>query len=379
MIKAAVIGCGFIGQAHVEALRRLGDVEVASVAVSCKESAERVSKSLCVPAVTDYREILADESIISVHICTPNNLHYKMAEEALSAGKHVICEKPLAMNSEEGRRMCKLAEETGLVNAVCFNYRYYPMTAEARGLVLKGDIGRTFLVHGSYLQDWLLYRGDYNWRLDVGAGGRMRAVGDIGSHWADLVTRITGLVLETVCSDLGTFHKERLKPAGISPTFEKSKKSEAEPFPVETEDYGGVLVRFKGGARGIFYVSQVSAGRKNRLTFEIDGSLGSIAWNQERPEELFLGRRDGPNKVLLKSQELLSENAAKLAHYPGGHPEGYPDAFKNLFISVYSAIREGKHREDDYPTFRNGLNSLLLGEAILKSHETGGWEEVEQS
>ncbi|MCD6309760.1 MAG: gfo/Idh/MocA family oxidoreductase, partial [Candidatus Eremiobacteraeota bacterium] len=195
---------------------------------------------------------------------------------------------------------------------------------------------------------------------------------------ADLASNITGLVPERVCADLAIFHSERLKPVKKTSTFKKPGKVKTEPFTVETEDYGGILVQFKGNTRGIFHISQVSAGRKNRLSMEVDGSLGSIYWNQEQPEELFMGRRDGPNQLLFKSSDLLEDKAKSLAHYPCGHPEGYPDTFKNLFESVYSAIKEGKHRENEYPTFRDGLNSLLLGEAILKSTRSGTWEEVEQ-
>lgn len=381
-IRAAVVGTGFIGPAHVEALRRLG-VEVTGLLGSSPERARPKAEALGIKHVyPDYEALLADDSVDVVHITSPNQLHFPQARDAIQAGKHVVCEKPLAMTSQESGELLRLAEEAGIVHAVNFNIRFYPLCHEARERVARGDLGDLYITRGSYLQDWLLYDTDWNWRLEPDKGGRLRAVGDIGSHWLDLVTFITGQHVTAVYADLQTFLPVRKRPAGPIDTFagKELQLSDYEEVPVETEDYATILLRWDSGARGVVTVSQVSAGRKNRLAFELNGSQSSLAWDSERPNELWIGRRDGPNEVLLKDPALLTPAARRFAGYPGGHNEGFPDTFKALYTAVYTYIRRrDEGLEPDFPTFADGHEEMLIGEAVLKSAETGEWTTIERT
>ena len=376
VIRAAVVGTGFIGPAHVEALRRLG-VEVTGIVGSSPERARPKAEALGIERVyPDYEALLADDSVDVVHITSPNQLHFPMARDAIRAGKHVVCEKPLAMTSEESGELLRLAEEAGVVHAVNFNIRFYPICHEARERVARGDLGDLYITRGSYLQDWLLYDTDWNWRLEPEQGGRLRAVGDIGSHWLDLVTFITGQHVEAVYADLETFLPVRKRPAGPIDTFAGKELSpgDYEETPIETEDYATILLRWDSGARGVVTVSQVSAGRKNRLSFELNGSASSLAWDAERPNELWIGRRDRPNGLFLKDPALLTPAARRFAGYPGGHNEGFPDTFKALYQAVYSYIRRrDEGLEPDFPTFADGHEEMLIGEAVLRSAESGEW------
>lgn len=375
-VRAAIIGTGFMGSTHAEALRRIPGVEIAAVASGRRERAEALAARFGVPTATDdWRRVVEDASIEIVHNCTPNDLHFEVNRAALEAGKHVVSEKPLTTTSGESAALVRLAEERGVVAAVNFNYRFYPLVQHARALVRRGEIGPVHLVHGHYVQDWLLFETDYNWRLEAEAGGPSRALADIGSHWMDLVQFVTGRRIERVFADLFTLHETRRKPTSQAETFRQGA-GEAEPVPIGTEDGGTVLLQFEGGARGAVTVSQVSAGRKNHQVFEIDGGRRALAWNQERPNELWVGRRDGPNEVLIKDPALLADEAQPYAHYPGGHPEGYPDGPKNLFANVYRAVREGVPAEPDYPTFADGHRAVRLVEAALESHAAQRWVDV---
>lgn len=375
-VRAAIIGTGFMGSTHAEALRRIPGVEIAAVASGRRERAEALAARFGVPTATDdWRSVVEDASIEIVHNCTPNDLHFEVNRAALEAGKHVVSEKPLTTTSGESAALVRLAEERGVVAAVNFNYRFYPLVQHARALVRRGEIGPVHLVHGHYVQDWLLFETDYNWRLEAEAGGPSRALADIGSHWMDLVQFVTGRRIERVFADLFTLHETRRKPTSQAETFRQGA-GEAEPVPIGTEDGGTVLLQFEGGARGAVTVSQVSAGRKNHQVFEIDGGRRALAWNQERPNELWVGRRDGPNEVLIKDPALLADEAQPYAHYPGGHPEGYPDGPKNLFANVYRAVREGVPAEPDYPTFADGHRAVRLVEAALESHAAQRWVDV---
>jgi predicted dehydrogenase len=383
MIKAGVIGAGFIGPAHVEALRRLGDVEVVALAASSQLSAEAKARALNVPrAYGDWRDLVRDPDVQVVHNCTPNVLHHQVTMAALAAGKHVVAEKPLGMNTQETGELVRALQATDRVGAVCFNYRMYPLVQEARERVAAGELGQVRLVHGCYLQDWLLHETDYNWRVDARLAGASRAMADIGSHWCDLAQFVSGRRITTVCADLTTFMQQRFRPTGEVETFFDARRlppSAMTEIAVETEDCGSVLLHYDGGARGACIISQISAGHKNGLQLEIDGSAGSLAWEQERPDELWLGQRDGPNAVLLKDPSLLSETARRFAHYPGGHGEAYPDGFKNLLARVYAFIREGRDpRQDtpDFPTFEDGHRATAVVDAILASHRSRGWVSV---
>lgn len=379
-IGVGVAGTGFIGPAHIEALRRNG-IRVLGLAENTREKAEEKAAELNIPRLYgSLEEMLADSDIDVVHLATPNYLHYPHAKAALIAGKHVICEKPLAMTSAESAELVKLAQEKYLVNAVNFNIRMYPLSQQARSMVQSGEIGDLFILQGSYLQDWLLYPTDWNWRLEPDLGGTLRAVGDIGSHWLDLLTFITGLHVEEVYADFKTFHPIRKKPAKPLETF-TGKMLTPEDYidqPINTEDYATILLHYENGVRGVLTVSQVSSGRKNRLFYEISGSKSSLSWDAERPNELWVGHRSEPNQVLMKDPSLLSPEAQAAASYPGGHNEGFPDTFKQLYTKVYSYIFAGDYtKTPDFPTFADGHYEMQLCEAIERSAKEGKWVKVE--
>jgi predicted dehydrogenase len=378
-LKAGIAGTGFIGPAHLEALRR-NHVRVIGLAEATPELAAQKARELGIEKpYPSFESMLADPEIDVVHLATPNHLHFPHARAALLAGKHVVCEKPLAMNSTESAELVRLAQELNRVNAVNFNLRFYPIVHHARSLVQSGELGELFILQGSYLQDWLLYQTDWNWRLEPGLGGSLRAVADIGSHWLDMITFITGLKIEAVMADFRTIHPVRKKPAKPLETF-TGKVLTPEDYidqPIHTEDYASILLRYSNGAPGVLTVSQVSAGRKNRLYFEIDGSKSALSFDSERPNEMWIGRRDRPNELLMKDPSLLSPEARSIASYPGGHNEGFPDTFKQLFSKVYAYIRQANFRVPvDFPTFADGHYELLVCEAIEKSAKERCWIHV---
>ena len=323
--------------------------------------------------------MLADPEIDIVHLATPNLLHYPHAKAALLAGKHVVCEKPLAMSAAQSAELVKLAAERKLVNAVNFNIRMYPMVQQARSLVQSGEIGDLFILQGSYLQDWLLFPTDWNWRLEPDLGGTLRAVGDIGSHWLDLMTFITGLRVEEVYADFKTFHKTRKKPAKPVETFTGKllQPSDYIDQPIYTEDYATILLHYENGVSGVVTVAQVCSGRKNRIFFEINGSKSSLVWDGERPNELWIGNRTAANQVLMKDPSLLAPEARETAAYPGGHNEGFPDTFKQLYKKVYNYIFAGDFsQKPDFPTFADGHYEMVLCEAIERSAKEKTWIKI---
>ncbi len=378
-ISVGIVGTGFIGPAHLEALRRL-NISVLGLAEATPELAVEKAKELGIKkAYESYESMLADPTIDVIHLATPNYLHYPQAKAALQAGKHIVCEKPLAMTSQETADLVRIAKETGLVNAINFNIRFYPLAQQARQMVQNGEIGDVFILQGSYLQDWLLLPTDWNWRLEPDLGGRLRAVGDIGSHWLDLLTFITGLKVKEVYADFKTFHPIRKKPLKPLETYTGKllTPEDYEEKPIRTEDYATILLHYENGVHGVLTVSQVSSGRKNRLFFEISGSESSMAWNSERPNELWIGHRTQPNQVLMKDPSLLSAEASATVSYPGGHNEGFPDTFKQLCSKVYQYILAGDYTaEPDYPTFADGHYEQVLCEAIERSAKDGEWVEV---
>ena len=378
--KVGVIGVGFIGPAHMEGIRRQG-FEVAAIGEATQELAEQAAERLLVPkAYGDFNDLINDPEIDVVHIASPNFLHYKHAKAALEAGKHVVCEKPLAMTAEESGELVRLAVEKNLVNAVNFNIRFYPMAQEAKAMVESGALGdKIYIIQGSYLQDWLLLDTDWNWRLEPELGGELRAVADIGSHWMDLVTFVTGTRIKSVFADFETFLPIRRKPTKKIDTFggKLEVDMEYEEKPIHTEDYAAILFKFENGARGVMTVSQVSSGRKNRLFFEINGSDSSVIWDSEMPNQLMIGHRPEPNQLLIKDPSLMSDASRWTASYPGGHTEGFPDTFKQLQTAVYRYIAAGDYdAKPDFPTFRDGHNTILVDEAILKSAREGRWVDV---
>jgi predicted dehydrogenase len=376
-VRVAVIGTGFAGGSHVEALRRVPGVEVAALAGSSEERARAAAERLRIPGATgDYRTLLADASIDAVHNCTPNDLHHEVTAAALEAGKHVLAEKPLAMDSAQSADLVARAERAGTVTGVCFNYRHYPLVAEARAMLADGRAGRPHLIRGAYLQDWLLDPADWNWRLQSERSGASRAIGDIGSHWMDLIQHVTGGRILRVYARLGRLHQERLRPVGSSQTFDRGGGGDAERIAVDTEDFATVLFELDGGCPGVFTVSQVSPGSLNAPTLEIDAGPVRAAWDQEHPNALRIGRRDRPNEVLVRDPALLSPAAAALAHYPGGHEEGWPDGLKNLFLDFYSTV--AAHARDEpadssVATFADAHRVMCVVEAILRSDRDDRW------
>ncbi len=378
-IKAGIVGTGFIGPVHVEALRRLGYVKVVAVAERDVDLAQAKADELSIPkAYGDYRQLLADPEIQVVHNCTPNHLHFEVNRNILAAGKHIISEKPLAMNSTESRELVRLAEAAGVVHAIDFNYRYMPLVQQARIMCqATDDVGRVLAVHGTYFQDWLHKDTDWNWRLVPEFSGESRAVADIGSHLCDIVQFVTGLKIVRVMADLVTIHPVRKRPKVEVETYAGKvlDLSDLEEVAIDTEDYASILVEFDSGMHGVLTVNQCAAGRKNRLSFEINGSNAALAWNQERPNELWVGRRDGPNQTIMKDPSLLYAEASEYAHYPGGHNEAYPDGPKNLFRNVYGFIA-GERPGGDFATFVDGHNEIAICDAVLKSNQEKQWVDV---
>jgi predicted dehydrogenase len=371
-LRAGVVGTGFVGAIHVDALRRLG-VEVAGVVGS---SPERARPKELGPVFDSLDDLLAAEVDV-VHVTTPNHLHHPQVKAVLAAGKHVVCEKPLALTGDESGELLELAEARGLVHCTNFNLRFYPLVQQARALVRGGRLGAVWNVHGGYLQDWLALPTDWNWRLEGEKGGALRAVGDIGSHWLDMAEFVTGLGVTELCADLATVIPVRRRPVGEVETFAAAADVERTDAPMETEDLANVLLRFDGGASGSLVVSQVSAGRKNSLRFEIDASEGAVAWDAERHEELWLGHRERPNELLSRNPSLMDAETAARTGMPAGHAEGYADTFRELYRAVYTAAAAGAMPDEpDFPTFADGHRAQLLGEAVARSGRERRWVTV---
>jgi predicted dehydrogenase len=378
-INAAIIGTGFIGPAHLEALRRIPNVEVIALVEVNQALADEKAKILGIPNAYTFDEMLKQSAIDVVHICTPNFLHFSQAKAVLLAGKHVICEKPLAVKIEEAEELVKIASEKGLVNAVHFNLRYYPMVRQMKTMREKGELGDVYSVMGSYLQDWLFLQTDYNWRLEPDKSGDSRAIADIGSHLLDITEYVTGLKITEVMADFSTVHKTRLKPLKPIETYSGKSldMSDYQEVPINTEDHATVMLRFDNGSKGSITVSQVSAGRKNRLNIEIAGSKSNFEFNSERPNELWIGKREKANESLMKDPSLLHQQASALVSFPGGHNEGFPDTSKQMFKEVYAAVLEGKQPENpSYPSFASGLRELIIGERIIESHKNQAWVKI---
>jgi predicted dehydrogenase len=370
-----------MGRTHIQSLRRLG-IEVYGVAGVDELEAKKAASELGIPkSYKSFDDSINDTEIKVVHLCTPNNQHYSQAKQALKAGKHVLCEKPLAMTFAESRELAELARTKGLFTAVNYNLRFYPICQEAKARIAAGDLGSPYLIHGAYLQDWLFQRSDWNWRLEPEQGGSLRVVADIGTHWMDLVTYLTGLKITEVMADFSTVHKTRLKPAGAIETFagKISENTSNTEVKINTEDVALILFRFNNGALGNVTLSQVSAGRKNLLWFEIGGSKSAMHWEQENPNELWIGFRDQPNQLLSKDPSLFHASSRALTGFPGGHAEGYPDTFVQVFKQFYGAIKAGKMPETGkFATFEDGHHEMELCEAIRISALENRWVKVSE-
>lgn len=376
-IGTAIIGSGFIGTVHIEALRRIGVSVTGLLEASPELGARRATALGLSRAYASLAELLADDAVRVVHVTSPNELHHPQVKEILAAGRHVVCEKPLAMTSGESAELVELAAASRLVNAVNFNIRFYPLNQHVAELVRDGGLGDVRLVTGRYFQDWLLYDTDWNWRLEKEQGGALRAVGDIGSHWLDLTSFLAGRRVEAVMADLTTFIPVRQKPAGPVLTFSTERASDTIPVKIETEDVATILLRFEGGARGSLAVSQLSPGRKNSLIYQIDGSSSSVAWDSEQPDQLWIGHRDRPNELLLRNPALMNASGTAAARLPGGHVEGFADTFGAAFAAIYDDVLAGAPSPDRrYASFADGHEEMLVGDAVLESSRSGGWVEV---
>jgi predicted dehydrogenase len=377
-IKTAVIGTGFMGRVHTEAIRRLGNVEVAAIADATEDLARNFAQQVGVDHSTgDYRTLLVDPEIEAVHVCTPNALHHPISRDFMLAGKHVLCEKPLTVSVAEARDLVDVAKATGVANCLNHNLRCYPVVQHIRRLRENGDLGEILVVQGTYSQDWLLYDTDWNWRIVAKENGPLRVMGDIGSHWMDMVQHLTGLRITSLCADLQIFHKTRRRPKVTVETFagKTLRPEDYEEVPIDTEDFGAVLVRLGDRARGAFTASQVSTGCKNRLQMEIYGAKAGVIWNQERPDELWIGQRNANNQILVKDPSLLAEKARSYADLPGGHGEGYDDAHKQVFRRFYQKVADPS-APIEYPTFADGLQMMQLLAKVLESSQKRAWVDV---
>ncbi len=379
-IGAVVIGTGFIGTVHVEALRRIG-VNVLGVLGSTPDRGTTRAQDLGVPkAYASLDDVLADDRVKVVHVTSPNDLHVSQTRTALRAGKHVVCEKPLALTADESAELVDLAVQTGLVNATNFNIRFYPLNQHARELIADGGLGQVRLVTGRYFQDWLLLESDWNWRLQPDRGGALRAVGDIGSHWLDLMTYVTGQHVASVMADLTTFIQTRHEPTGPVETFATERSADAVERRIATEDAATILLRFDGGARGAVSISQISPGRKNSLAFEIDGSDGAWGWDSEQPDQAWIGHRDRPNEILIRNPALMGPAGQAAAALPGGHVEGFFDTHCAHFRAIYADVLAGRPSSSPgYATFADGHDEMLVGEAIARSAHEGRWVDVDRA
>ena len=278
---------------------------------------------------------------------------------------------------KQAQELVDLQAAKKLRGGLCHNLRYYPMVQQMRRMREAGDFGDILVVQGTYSQDWMLYETDWNWRIDAEAGGALRAMGDIGSHWFDMAEHLTGVRVRSLCADLQTFHPTRKRPKQSIETFggKLLAATDVEDTPVQTEDFGAVLFRMGERARGAMTASQVSAGRKNHLSIEIYGTKSSVSWNQERPDELWIGQRNSPNQVIVKNPSLMKKAAATYADLPGGHSEGYDDTFKQIFRRFYTSIAEA-HSPSEYPQMADGLRQMRIMEAELASHRNRSWVDL---
>jgi predicted dehydrogenase len=377
-LRAAVAGTGFIGAVHAHAARRAG-ARLVGVAASSVLSAHEAAHALGAErGFADAESLVTAPDVDVVHICTPNHLHAPLARAALAAGKHVICEKPLAVDAAQAADLVEAAAAAGVVAAVPFVYRFYPLVREARARVASGAIGPIRLIHGCYLQDWLATANDDNWRVDPERGGPSRAFADIGSHWCDLVEFVAADRLAAVCAEAVTVVPERVN-VGDAHAFEAHERARADGIrrAVTTEDITVVLFRTRRGVAGSLVVSQVSPGRKNRLQFEIAGANATLSFDQEQPEALWVGHRD-TSEVVVRDPAHLAPEAARYAVLPPGHPQGYQDCFDAFVSDTYRAIRAGGGADgvDGLPTFADGARAADITDAVLRSTRTSRWEEV---
>ncbi len=380
-IGMGLVGPGFVAAHHIDAVRRLGDVDVIAIAGSSQESTERKAREYKVDhAYGDYHALIADPDVHVIHNTTPNYLHLPITLAALEAGKHVISDKPLAMNSEEGRRLRDAAVAARVAHVVTFNYRGNPLVQQARGMVARGETGPVGFVHGHYLQDWMTDPNIYSWRSDPAKGGVSSALADIGSHWCDLAEHMSGSRITSVLADLTTIVPVRYSSGASADAFSTGGLDKHVEMHTQSEDLASVLLRFENGARGCFSVGQVLPGHKNDLELELNGRACSLKWKQEEQNQLWIGHHNKPNASMAKDPSLVSLDARRYTHLPGGHQEAWSDAFFNVIRDAYDWIRAGaepRRKPEMLPTFEDGYRSTCVIEAMLRSCAAGGiWEKV---
>jgi predicted dehydrogenase len=369
-LRTAVVGTGFIGRVHARSARLAG-ARLVGVAGSSPASGQQAAEELGADrAFASGEELVEADGVDVVHIATPNHLHEPLALKALAAGKHVVCEKPVALDGAGAQRIADAAAASGLVVTVPFVYRFHPIIREARARVAAGELGRLHLLHGHYQQDWLLTPDDVNWRVDSALGGASRAFADIGSHWVDLVEFVSAYRISRLLARTATVVPERSTAA--TTTF-SAPTTGGERRPVDTEDAALVLFETAQGALGSMLVSQVSAGRKNRLWFELDGEHAAIAFDQENAETLWLGRRER-GEILQRDPAVLAPDAARLVTLPPGHAQGYDGCFDLFVADTYAAIRGGS--PEGLPLVGDGLRAARITDAVLESARSQSWIEV---
>lgn len=387
-IKVGVVGMGFAGPIHIENLRRLGNVEVVAVAARNLQRVKNKASDMYIPeAYNDWKDLIKDKDIEVIHITTPNNLHFTIARAAIEAGKHVVCEKPLALNADEAGLLVDLADKMKVVNSVTFNLSFYPLVKQAEKIISRKELGKIFMVHGRYLQDWLSKNSDYNWRVEAEIGGKSRVIADIGSHWIHMIQLITGRKIKSVFADSTTFITRRKKPHYDIPTHSEKKLAdgEFEYVSVNTEDYASILFNMEDNIKGCLVISQVCPGRKQRIEWEVSGSKRSMAWCGENPNMLWIGQRDGCNKILMKGSNIMDRDVQQYMQYPIGLTEGYPDTLRNIFKKIYEHIEDIKNNNSnktgdiDYPTFRDGYEVQLIIDSVLESIADKKWVNVKRA
>jgi predicted dehydrogenase len=380
-VGCGIVGFGFIGPHHAEAMRRIPAAELVAVA-SMSEAGREKARRLGVPRVYEsHEELIADPDVGLVDVATPTRYHHPVATAAIRAGKHVVVDKPLAVSRGQAEEMLEAATAAGVVHGITFNYRYNAVVQHARAMLRRGDLGELRIVRGHYLQEWLLYDTDYSWRLDPDESGEAAMVADAGCHWFDLVEYVSGARVESVLADLTTLIPVRRRPAGGAvEAFSSAGTTEREDYTVRVPDCGTVLLRFSNGARGTFLTSPLCAGHKNDLRVEFCGSRASLEWGEEQSHQLWIGRRDEPNQILMKDPSLLDASALPYAALPGGHNEAWPDAFRNTLGAIIEHAASGATMRPDvpFPTFAAGVRAAVIADALVASYRAGGvWTRVD--
>jgi predicted dehydrogenase len=375
--KVGVIGTGYIGMVHLEILRRIVGADVVAVADPNTALARGAASKLEIPKVyATADDLLADPDVEIIHNCAPNNVHFDINRKAIAAGKQVLSEKPLSLDSRESAELVRLAGQHKTLTAINFCYRYYPVVQEAAARVRRGDLGDVRAVIGHFLQDWLFYDTDYSWRLDPAAAGRANVIADLGSHWCDLVQFITGQKIVEVMSDLHTCIPTRKKPKAGPLSFSNQRDFEYDEVDIKLDDYAALFLKLENGAHGNFTTCQVCAGRKVDIELQIFGSKESYAWSHVHPNALWIGHRERGNETFYESSQFQAPETQKYATLPTGHPMGYHDAVYNLFREYYAALaakRDGLPYSVSFPDFHTGHEEMCVIDAAVESSEAGTW------